>query len=184
MLNKYIYKNTKNNFKITIKYPEQRDALLMCKYINKLSREKTYITLQGEHIALEDEEKYVQSQILKFNNGKAVQLLLYCNDKLIGISGVEMHNKIKSHIGGMGISIDKDFRNMGFGKILMENILEVAKKKLKNLKIVTLEVFGENKAAIHMYKGFGFIEYGRLPMGNKYKGKYVEDVLMYKQLDK
>ncbi|KKR63453.1 hypothetical protein A2210_02530 [Candidatus Woesebacteria bacterium RIFOXYA1_FULL_40_18] len=53
-------------------------------------------------------------------------------------------------------------------------------KKLPKLKIVTLQVFAENGKAVKMYEDFGFKEYGRLPEGNLYKGKLVDDILMYK----
>ena len=70
----------------------------------------------------------------------------------------------------------------GLGKLLMKLVLEEASKNIPNLKIVTLECFAENEKAINLYKSFGFIAYGRLPKGNYYKGRFVDDIQMYKNV--
>lgn len=53
---------------------------------------------------------------------------------------------------------------------------------MKLLKIITLEVFSLNILAQNLYKKFGFMEYGRLSGGIKYKNKFVDDILMYKKI--
>lgn len=176
-----IYEDNVNGLKVLVRYPEDEDAPAMCKYINKLSSEQTYITLQGEEISLESEEKYLKNQLEKFDKAKAVQLLLFVDNKLLGISGIELQDKIKSHIGGFGISIAEEVRGKGLGKLLMKLVLAES-KKLLDFKIITLEVFAENERAIKMYKNYGFVEYGRLPGGNKYKGQFVDDISMYKSV--
>lgn len=84
-------------------------------------------------------------------------------------------------IGRFGITIVNKYRGKGLGKLLMKLILNEACQNLPKLKIVTLEVFAENQKALKMYKNFGFTQYGRLPKGNQYRGKFVDDVLMYKE---
>lgn len=167
---------------IVIRYPKISDAKLMCDYINTISKEKTYITLQGEKVSFKEEKEYVSGQVKKIKERKTVQLLLFVNNKLSGISSVDLGKRIQKHVGNFGISISKEQRGKGLGKLLTKLVLEEATKIIKNLKIVTLAVFTENKKAIRLYTKFGFKKYGLLPKGNKYKGKFVDDVLMYKEI--
>ncbi len=64
----------------------------------------------------------------------------------------------------------------------MKLALEDAEKNLPQLRIITLAVFGDNLAAQGLYKKFGFQEYGRLPEGVFYNGRYVDDICMCKKI--
>lgn len=173
---------TKKGNKIVICYPTETDAQAMCDYINVLSEEQTFIRFQGEHINLEDETKYLNSQLEKIQKKQTVQLLVFCNNTLIGISAVDMKDKTEKHEGVFGISLSREFRGEGIGKTLMRLTLEEAEKNLQNLKIITLGVFGDNTLAQEMYKKFGFQEFGRLPEGTFRKGQYADHVYMYKKI--
>lgn len=164
---------------IVVRYPQATDLMAMWRYINILSKEKTYITFQGEKISLKHEREYLKGQLEKIEKKESAQLLLFTGKKLAGISSIDLNNRIQAHVGVFGITILKEFRGIGFGKLLMKLVLNEA-KKLPKLKIVTLQVFAENGKAVKMYEDFGFKEYGRLPEGNLYKGKLVDDILMYK----
>lgn len=177
-----VYRGNVGDLDVVIRYPQEKDAREMCSYINTISKEKTHIAWQGEETSLVDEEKYLKDQLEKISKKQVVQLLLYANGELSGISSIDMRSKIKSHIGGFGITITKKYRGKGLGKLLMKLILEESTKRMAGLKIVTLAVFAENERAIRMYKNFGFEEYGRLPKGLLYRGKLVNEIEMYKRL--
>jgi len=182
-MNDIIYEGRiNNNLDVLIRYPRNGDAKIMRDYINTLSKEKTFITFQGEKISLKDEEKYLENQLEKIKKKESVQLLIFVSGELSGISSIDLEKKIQNHIGTFGISISKKARNKGLGKLLMKLVFNEASKNLPKLKTVTLGVFANNQKALKMYKNFGFIEYGRLPNGIQYKGKLVDDVSMYKKL--
>lgn len=174
-----VYKEKIGEDEVVIRYPKNGDSPAMCEYINALSQEKTFITFQGEVINPEDEEKYLQSQLKHIEEKKVAQLLLFVNGKLSGISEVKMFDRIKAHVGLFGITIANEQRGKGFGKLLMQNVINEAKNNLIGLKIITLDCFAENEKALSLYKSFGFMEYGRLPEGNLYKDGFSEDVSMY-----
>lgn len=182
MTKKYEFEKTLNNLNINVRYPIKTDAQIMCDYINTLSKEKTYIAMQGEVVKLQDEKKYLNNQLKRIKTKESVQLLLFVNNELAGITSIDLKNRVHSHIGTLGISILKKYRGIGLGKILMEQIIDQAIRNLKKLKIITLEVFAKNSNAISMYKSFEFKEYGMLPRGNMYKGKFLDDILMYKTI--
>src|SRR3989344_7936878 len=147
----------------------------MCDYINALSREQTFVRFQGEEISLEFESKYLEEQLRKIKDKKTVQLLVFCESKLIGISGIDMKDKTESHEGVFGVSLADKYRGEGIGKKLMQLTFDEAVKNIPQLGIVTLGVFGKNFLAIDMYKKFGFKELGRGPNGGLRKGGHEEN---------
>lgn len=167
---------------LIIRYPNNHDAAAMCEYINTLSIERTFIRFQGEQVSLDEEEKYLREQLEKIKNRKAILLLTFCNNKLIGVSRVDMEDRTSRHVGTFGISVAKDFRGEGIGKILMEKVLEEAEKTLRDLKIITLGVFSSHPMAIKMYKTFGFQEYGVLPGGIFRNNTYEDHICMFKKI--
>ena len=61
-------KKLETNQNVIIRYPGKSDAKVMCDYINSLSKEKTYITYQGETITLKDEQEYLKDQLKRIKN--------------------------------------------------------------------------------------------------------------------
>lgn len=173
---------TKSGKTVSFHYPTIDDAEILMNYINKLSLEKTFLTLQGEQQTLEEETKWLKSFIEKINKSELVFLMAFIGDNLIATSHIELKDKIKSHIGGFGITVSKDYRGDGIGKKLMELVISESIEKIKGLKIIELEVFGDNPIAQNLYKKMGFVEFGRLSRGIKHKDKFVDAVLMYKNL--
>jgi len=173
---------TKSGKTVSFRYPTIDDAEILMNYINKLSLEKTFLTLQGEQQTLKEETKWLKSFIKKINKSELVFLMAFIGDNLIATSHIELKDKIKSHIGGFGITVSKDYRGDGIGKKLMELVISESVKNIKGLKIIELEVFGNNPIAQNLYKKMGFIEFGRLPKGIKHKEKFVDAILMYKKV--
>jgi len=170
------------NKKIVIRYPNKYDAKPMQDYINVLSLEKTFIRYQGEQQSFEEEQKYLDGLLTKISKNNAVVLLAFSGNKLIANSQIDMKDKTEKHIGVFGISVAKENRGKGIGKILMENVLKEAEKNISELKIIILSVYANNSLAQNMYKKFGFSEYGRLPKGICRKGDYEDEILLYKEV--
>jgi ribosomal protein S18 acetylase RimI-like enzyme len=180
---KIVYQGkTKKGLDIIIRYPQNGDEKEMCQYINDLSKEKTFVRFQGEEILLKDEVSYLNSQLKKIEAKKAITLLVFGSDKLIAIADINMMDKTEKHIGMLSISVAKDFRGEGTGKLLMEILLKEAKQEIADLKIVTLEVYQMNSIAQNLYKEMSFIEYGMLPNGVIRNNTLENRILMYKNI--
>lgn len=170
----------KNGQEVVIRYPTENDVEVLTNYINTLSKEETYILLQGEQLTLEYEKEYLKSLLEKMAKKKKIVLMVFIEDKLVAESSIEMRDRAENHIGRFGIAVAKDFRGLGIGKLLMQTIMDEAKKELPDLKMIILGCFSNNHNALKMYEEFGFIKYGVLPKGIKHKGQYVDNVRMYK----
>ncbi len=177
---------TKSGKKIVIRYPKWDDLEELTFYINKLSREDTFINFSGEKITKEEEVRTLANWFLAMERRDKVVLGCFYQEKLIGLANVDRQvdsRKRQRHIGGFGISVDKKFRGEGIGFQLAKTIIEEAKKKIAGLKMIVMDVFEPNKIAQSLYKKLGFKEYGRLPEGVLYKGRYVDEVKMVLMLN-
>ena len=171
---------TKKSREVTFKIPDKDDFKEMQRFINELVEEDEPI-LKNEKIKLSDEKKYLDGLLKDIKSKKSVNVYAFYNSKLIANTGVKAGKFRGKHIGNLGISVNKDFRDEGLGHLLMKELLFLSKNYL-NLKKVTLAVLEGNLRGIHLYKKLDFSEYGRLPKAYYYKGKFVDEILMYKDL--
>lgn len=81
-----------------------------------------------------------------------------------------------SHIGVLGMSISKEYRNQGLGTRMMEMMIEWARRR--NLVRLELEVFSDNAPAIHLYEKFGFELEGRKRKYVCKSGVYIDHLVM------
>lgn len=168
------------NYNFLLRYPEKGDLGKMHKYINFLSKEQTFVNYQGEEISLKEEDAYLKDQLRRIKNKSSVQLLAFIGSEIVGVSSVDLAESTYSHEGVLSISVLEGYRNLGLGKVLLSTTLFLAEERIKNLKLITLTVFGNNSSAYEFYKSFGFKEFGRLPEGVYYKGRYYDRIYMYK----
>ncbi|MDP4009721.1 MAG: GNAT family N-acetyltransferase [Candidatus Shapirobacteria bacterium] len=173
---------TKKGNDLVIRYINKKDAENQLNFINLISQEKTYVIFQGEQLTLEEEQKYVDSKVEGILNNKSIFLLALIDNKIVGSSSIDMDGNVSSHVGSFGIIVSKSCRGEGIGNILLKTVLKEAKAKLINLKIVVLSVFSNNPIAQKLYLKNGFKEYGILPKGIKHRNKFVDSILMYKNI--
>ncbi len=176
---------TKKGKKAVIRYPKWTDLDALLKYINKLSKEDTYITFSGEEISKDDEIEYLMGIFKKIEKKEMVMLCCFVDGKLAANSSVERDKegrKRTHHLAEFAIAVDKDFRGEGIGKKNAKTVIKEAKEKIPGLKMLTLYVYDENKIAQELYKKLGFKYAGTTPEAIKYKDEYIGAVSMYKKL--
>lgn len=86
-----------------------------------------------------------------------------------------------SHRCEIAIALYQKYCGCGIGKMMIEQILDVAKKA--GYEQAELEVISDNKDAIALYKKLGFEKYGLFPNNMKYPdGTYASADWMMKKL--
>ncbi|MGP6293904.1 N-acetyltransferase family protein [Caldiplasma sukawensis] len=106
-----------------------------------------------------------------------LNLVLEFQGKIVGILKVQRGYYRKTfHTGVLTIAIEKEFRNRGFGKKMIEFALQWAKEN--GIEKLSLEVFSTNENAISLYRSVGFHIEGVRKKHFKINGEYVDDVLM------
>jgi len=129
--------------------------------------------------SLEDEKRLTDKRI---KDWLAANIILgaFSNEVLVGILGFSVfEGKSKSHRGLLfGMYVDPKYRGIGIAAQLLENIIEIAKKKVLQLH---LAVASENQNAIRLYRRYGFectgIDVRCLKVGEQF---YDEDLMVLK----
>lgn len=148
-------------------------------FFKAINDERTFIRFQGEKITIEDEIKFVQNSVKEENNNKKISLVAEYKNAIIGSCDITKGILVQHHTATVGIIVAKKFRKHGIGKMLLKQIISVAKNKWKDLKIIRLEVFSNNSVAIKFYESFGFKTYGILPKGLYYRNRLVDELSMF-----
>lgn len=160
------------------------DASELLKYINKLSAEDTYVAASGEQFTLEEEEKFVESSLAKLKKGDVIPLVCEVNGQIVSNCRVSRKTNMKKrsrHIAVIAISVRKEFRGEGIGKECMRELIKQS-RELKGVIILKLTAFADNQKAINLYKKSGFEVVGRLPRQYLRKGKYIDSIVMQRDL--
>lgn len=164
-----------------LRYPTMDDVDSMLAYINEISKEDTFITFSGEVVSRDEEVRYLKHALERINDGNLLVICAYSDGMLIGICHAERDmagRKRTHHVGKVGISIRKAYRNEGIGKTMLQTLIGLARERL-SLRILTLNVYEPNITAQKLYQSLGFSEYGRLPGGILYRGEYGDEIEMY-----
>jgi RimJ/RimL family protein N-acetyltransferase len=168
---------------ITLRPPKEGDEQNLFDFITQIGQEDTYILVNpAEMVTFTEEADYLKNTLKKIAANWQVHYLAFHEDKMIGSGQITVKGRRKMHVGEFGISLLKDYRQDGIGKQLAQVLLKEVKEKMK-LQTVILEAFENNTVAIQMYQSLGFVQYGRLPHGLKYKDTFQAAILMYKELN-
>jgi PhnO protein len=90
-------------------------------------------------------------------NPNIIYLVAFQNDRMVGF--ISCHTqKLLHHCGIVGeiqeLYVDKDYRNMGFGRLLILEIIKIAKMNdFKSLEVTSNIMRTEN---VRIYKQYGF----------------------------
>ena len=168
--------------KIIFRYPKLSDTKKIWKFYNrsiKESLQKGGLLSSVKSVTLKEERIWIKNQIKKIKKKDCVYILAEQQGKIIGTASVERVRNAQSHAGVFGIVILEKFTGKGLGTMLMNKIIQLAKKELK-VEIIKLGVFGNNKRAQNLYTKLGFKETGRIKNGIKVKGRYQDEITMVK----
>lgn len=177
---------TKTGKEAIIRYPRWEDLDTLTEYINELSQEDVGIAYSGEKITIDDEREFLGEVLKAIENKEKIYLVCEVDDMIAGVTEigkVTAHRKRGHRISSFGITVRRMFRGEGIGDLLLQTVLDEAKRQLDGIQIVRLDVYATNNIAQKLYSKNGFKEYGRLPKSILYRGEYVDLIEMYKVLD-
>jgi RimJ/RimL family protein N-acetyltransferase len=165
---------------VQIVLPSMKGLKAVTQFVNKLSKEDTFLSFAGEEYTIAFEKNWLRNMLIEIEKEKNYHLWALYDGQIIGSVNIRRGGNRDQHVGDIGLMIDKDFRRQGLGKYFLNKIIEQG--KLMDFKIATLAVFSDNTTAISLYKKMGFREYGKLPNGLFRKNKYSDKIEMYKEL--
>lgn len=172
---------TKNNTNCKIRTGELRDTENLIEISDFVVSEGEYFIIVSEELeksSLEEEREQIQKIL---DNERETLIVAEIDGAVVGSIKIRS-NKLKrmSHTGTISMSLSKNYRGLGIGKLLLQAMLDWAEKN-PIIEKVSLGVLSTNHRAISLYKSMGFVEEGRLIKEYKInEDTYVDDILMYK----
>src|SRR3989338_8504840 len=179
-----IHQNGKNH-NVVFRLPKMSDAKQAKINMDNLVKENALISIVKKK-TLSDEREWIKGMLRDIKNKKCVSLMCEVNGKLVGGAGVDIKKEGMSHIGIIGIALQKEARGLGIGTRLLDLIMKLAKRELKT-EIIELHYFKGNPA-VRLYKRLGFREVGVFPKmrkrifrikGSSKKVEYHDQIIMY-----
>ena len=170
-------------YELLIREAEAEDAAELVTFLNCVSLETDFTSLDGDGILLTSEEMeiFLNKQASSDNQ---ITLLAFLNDKIAGIVNITADQRKRvRHIGDLFIVIGKRYWNNGLGSLLLEEVIEWAQAS-SVLRRLQLTVQTRNQAAVHLYQKHGFVIEGRQERGAYIEeGKFIDVYLMGKLID-
>lgn len=171
-------RTVKDGYLLTIREAEVQDAYAIVSLVKEVAAEEVFI------LGVEDE--YDVTLVKRYlerakSSGRTFVLVAELDGRLIGVAQLKIGEfKKNSHTAEVGLVVLKEYRGLGVGSALMEEVLSLAGKK--RVEKVWLSVFSTNKAAITLYKKFGFEVEGVRKKQIKVGEMYIDELMMAKFL--
>ncbi|MFQ6044322.1 MAG: GNAT family N-acetyltransferase [Candidatus Poribacteria bacterium] len=124
----------------------------------------------------EEELDWHANRLTQVEKGELVACVAEVAGHIVGNSSVAKKSGVQTHVGELGISVSKDYRELGLGTEMMKVL--ISESRQMELKIVCLNVFSGNDRAIHVYEKVGFREVGRIPQAIFKWGRYLDEIIM------
>lgn len=104
-------------------------------------------------------------------------------NELVGFGFLHAYNPMSTfkHTAEISYFLHPSYTGHGFGKILLDHLLEEGKKR--GIDVVVASISSLNEASLKFHKSHGFNEAGRIEKAGRKKGQYFDVVLMQKNLD-
>ena len=170
-------------YELLIREAEPNDAAELVAFLNRVSLETDFTSLDGDGILLTSEEMeiFLNKQASSDNQ---ITLLAFLNDKIAGIVNITADQRKRvRHIGDFFIVIGKKYWNNGLGSLLLEEVVEWAQAS-GILRRLQLTVQTRNLAAVHLYQKHGFAIEGRQERGAYIEeGEFIDVYLMGRLID-
>ena len=156
-------------YELLIREAEVEDAAELVSFLNRVSVETDFTSLDRDGILMTDTEMelFLDKQAHSENQ---ITLLALLNDEIAGIVNITADQRKRvRHIGDLFIVIGKKYWNNGLGSLLLEEVVEWAQAS-GILRRLQLTVQTRNQAAVHLYQKHGFAIEGR-----QERGAYIEE---------
>ncbi len=128
---------------------------------------------------LQKPKQWLEVRIKKIKDKKAVFLVAEHNNAIVGMSEINLRAGQQSHVGECGVCIEKNYRGIGLGTSLMEEIIKLAKKNLKpRPKVLRCSTSSANQQAIKLVHKLGFKIIANIPNQIRHKNKLVDEIIM------
>ena len=163
---------------LILRDPTLDDAQEMVDYLKIVGGETDFLLADEngiEGLTLEGEKSWITGTLSAANTKMFVGTI---DDEIVLVCDVRAAGRPRiAHVGGVAISIKRDYWHLRIGSIAMQAMIDFA-KSTNFLRTLSLEVREGNERAIALYQRFGFVEVGRHKARINVRGTYYDEILM------
>lgn len=161
---------------VVFRYPTDKDFADMWAFACDIGSEDTFVALDVP--PSEEDERIFFANVLKdVSQKESIYIMAYVNGVFAGNGRVVRGTGRHRHVGQMGISLMRPFRDEGIGTELIKSLIDEA--RVLGLRLLTLTCFETNAPACHIYEKLGFQKAGVTPGAIAFKGQYIGEVQYY-----
>lgn len=166
-------KTLKSGTTTIIRYISKEDLDDIWDIFNQIVQEKKYIPVINPVTTRFEKENWYYRQKEEDN----VVVVSEINNTVVGQCMIEHIGwDAANHVGELGIIIAPAYRNIGIGRILIQEALNAAREK--PFEKVSLSCFHTNIRALTLYKNMGFQRVGYRHQQFKLDGTFYDEILM------
>jgi len=164
---------------LLLRKPRWGDLDGLLDFMNSLVREQAPIN-QVDEISRSEQIEFLARRLSSIESDRVIQLVAEENGKIVGNADLTKLSGRECHVGKLGVAVRSGYRRIGIAAKLIETLIHQAEKQ--RIKIILLAVYESNLPALALYRKLGFKEVGRTPKGVYWKGRYIDDVRMAKEI--
>ncbi|MGH2637159.1 MAG: GNAT family N-acetyltransferase, partial [Actinomycetota bacterium] len=158
---------------ITVRPARPRDARSFHRAYVEVAAERRFI--QSETVTRS--VGFYRRRFRRSWDGRAANLLAFDGDRVVGSLSIRRdEHAVTRHVATLGMFVVASHRGRRIGTALMTEAVGWARRF--GVERLELSVYPSNRAAIALYRAFGFVEEGRLVRHAKKSYGYEDEILM------
>ena len=169
----------KDGREVILRTPRWEDLDDFIEFINSLVEEGALI-FHNQKVTREHEAEWLGRQLAETEKGNRFIVVAEVDGKVVANSSLTKKTGYSNHVGDLAIGIMNGFRDIGIGTEMLKTL--TSKGENMGLKMLTLGVLSTNKRAKYVYEKVGFRETGRIPNELHKNGKFIDHIIMVKEL--
>jgi RimJ/RimL family protein N-acetyltransferase len=171
----------KNGDTLIIRVGCPDDAANFVDYIDNCAGQSDFLTFnQGEFSTVEAQRISIE-ELSNVKNG--LFLIAEIGGRIIGNLTFRLGKRPKTaHVGEFGIVVHKNYWGLGIGQLLIEQLIQWARKN-RNVRKINLKVRIDNQRGIVLYQKMGFEQEGILKREFYSNGIFFDELTMGLFLD-
>lgn len=166
----------KDGIEVILRTPKLSDLDDLLAFINALADENLDVLPELSRKTQQEEADWLNKRLIDIENDKVIGVVAEVDGRVIANSEVIVEGRSRTHVGQIGISVGRSYRDRGIGTEMMKTLIDETRSL--GLKVLVCRVFASNQRARHVYETVGFKETGRVPLRIYRKGQYIDDVIM------
>ncbi len=149
-------------------------------FYNSFVEEDAMLAINEKIRSKEEQRENLEKQLNDIERKNLIYTVVYDGQKICATLKMKKGKGRSKHVGTLTLAVRDGYRRLGLGKFFLSLIEEKAKKV--GVKILRLSVLPQNEPALNLYKKFGYQRVASIPKQIEYKGDFVEEIVMIKEL--